>query len=351
MMYPRLFLAREFLRPEGFLCVSIGEEELAHLRLLLDELFGEENYRNTLLARRYDKNLSRQFLARGLATLSVGAEYVLVYARSPAATLNPVYRPAPDRRQRAGYWKGFWNAADRPTMRYEILGVTPAAGQWKWKQEVARKAVCNYQEYQAQHAARMTLEQYWQSTGQTKRFIRRNPSGKGKNMGVEHWIPPSAGILRTSNWTDLLASGTLPGLSVESCSPKNVALLKELIRMCSDDTSLILDFFAGSCTTAQAVLELNHEDGGSRRFLMVQLPEPTSNSDLLAIAEIGKARIRQTIARLAADPQRRDRVPAKRMAAPVELVPETMNPRQTHTEHEPQTRLEFAVLKLRTDEP
>jgi adenine-specific DNA-methyltransferase len=68
--------------------------------------------------------------------------------------------------------------------------------------------------------------------------------------------------------------------------------------MCGDENSLVLDFFAGSCTTAQAVLEMNHEDGGRRRFLMVQLPVPTGNPELPTICEIGKARIRQVIARL-----------------------------------------------------
>jgi adenine-specific DNA-methyltransferase len=84
--------------------------------------------------------------------------------------------------------------------------------------------------------------------------------------------------------------------------------LKEFVRLVTDSDSLVLDFLAGSCTTAQAVLELNREDGGSRRFLMVQLPEPTGREDYPTIADIGKERIRRVIAKLAKEPLRLSRV-------------------------------------------
>ena len=201
MMHPRLFIARQLLCNDGFICVSIGEEEFVSLRMLLNEIFGEENYRNTLLVRRYDKNLNRQFMESGLKTLNVGAEFVVIYARSAESNLNPVYRQASETRKSLGYWKGFWNAPNRPTMRYELLGVTPSTGQWKWKYEIAQQAVDNHKEYLEHYSDDLSLEEYYASTGESKRFIRRNPAGRGKNKGVEHWIPPSTGILRSSNWT------------------------------------------------------------------------------------------------------------------------------------------------------
>ncbi len=248
MLYPRLLVARRLLREDGALCLSIGEDEVHHARMLLDEVFGGANHRNTLAVRRYDKNLSRQFLAQGLPSLAVGFEYVLIYARSPAFTMCPVYREASARRRERGYWKGFWNAADRPTMRYELLGVKPEAGQWKWQESVAREAVANYAEYLASHAETMSLEEYWAATGRTKRFLRRNPNGKGRNRGVEHWIAPSAGILRTSNWTDMLASESLASLGLPFDNPKSVRLMEQLLRLCSPPDALVLDFFAGSAT-------------------------------------------------------------------------------------------------------
>ncbi|HEX6817265.1 MAG TPA: site-specific DNA-methyltransferase, partial [Ktedonobacterales bacterium] len=295
MLYPRLLVAKQLLRPDGALCMSIGENEIHHARMLLDEVFGGANHRNTLAVRRYDKNLSRQFLTSGLPSLAVGFEYVLIYARSPAFTMRPVYREASARRRERGYWKGFWNAADRPTMRFELLGVRPEAGQWKWRESVAREAVANYQEYQDSYAATVSLEEYWAATGRTKRFLRRNSAGRGRNQGVEHWIAPSAGILRTSNWTDLLASESLASLGLPFDNPKSVRLMEQLLRLCSPPDALVLDFFAGSATTAHAVLRLNASEGARRRFILLQSAEPTGRADLPTIAEIGKERIRRVL--------------------------------------------------------
>ncbi len=70
--------------------------------------------------------------------------------------MKAVYKDATDDRGKKGYWKGFWNNADRPTMRYDILGVLPVEGQWKWRKEIAEEAVKNYQEYE-KYANKITL--------------------------------------------------------------------------------------------------------------------------------------------------------------------------------------------------
>ena len=273
MMYPRLKMARDFLNNTGFICVSVGNEELFSLRCIMNEIFGEENHRNTLALRRYNKNLSRQFMAQGLPSLSVGFEYILVYSKSPSAVMNPVFKEASQERQNTGYWKGFWNAPDRPTMRYELLGVTPKNGQWKWKKDTAQEAVANYEEYLELHASQQSLEEYWIKTGKTKRFIRRNPKGKGANQGVDHWIPPSDTILRSSDWTDMLASSSVGTFDVPFPNPKNVSVLRLIVQLCTDDEDTIFDFFAGSGTTAHAVMDQNVDDG-KRRYILIQLPEP-----------------------------------------------------------------------------
>ena len=175
MMYPRMKLARNFLNNTGFICVSVGDEELFSLRFIMNEVFGEENHRNTIALRRYNKNLSRQFIDQGLPSLAVGFEYILVYSKSQSAVMNPVFKEASEERQNTGYWKGFWNAPNRPTMRYKLLDVTPEKGQWKWKKDIAQEAVANYEEYLELHASQQSLEEYWIKTGKTKRFIRRNP--------------------------------------------------------------------------------------------------------------------------------------------------------------------------------
>ncbi|MCB9808699.1 site-specific DNA-methyltransferase [Candidatus Peribacteria bacterium] len=274
MMYPRLSLLREMLSETGAICVSIAEEEIATLRLLLNEIFGEHNYRNTLVVRRYDKNINRQFLSKGLRSLNVGVEYVVIYSKSDRFVMRPVFREASEKRSTQGYWKGFWNAADRPTMRYELLGVTPEEGQWKWKKDVAMEAVNNYEHYLKKYSS-LTLEKYWQKEAKDKglKFIRRNPRGRGVNKGVEHWIPPSEGILRSSNWTDTLASQSLSQFDLAFDNPKNVEVIKQVIQLCSDEDSIILDSFAGSGTTGHAVLDLNNVNGGTRQCILVEMED------------------------------------------------------------------------------
>ncbi|MCI7013056.1 MAG: site-specific DNA-methyltransferase [Clostridium sp.] len=299
MIYSRLLLARNLLSDDGFIAISIGEEESYNLRKICNEVFGDANFRNILAVRRYDKNLNLQFAENGLATMNVGLEYILVYSKNPTTKMVAIYKASSDERSQSGYWKGFWNNADRPTMRYDVLGVTPADGQWKWKKEVADEAVANYIEYEKSYSSRMTLEEYWLATGKSKRFIRRKPGGTGKNLGVEHWVAPADGILRNSNWSDLLVSKPA-GMDIKFDSPKNIDVLKELVKLFGvRGKDVVCDFFSGSASTAHAILELNAEDNENRNYIMVQIPEPCDEKSdayktgFSTICEIGKERIRR----------------------------------------------------------
>ncbi len=299
MIYSRLLVARNLLSEDGFIAISIGEEEEYNLRKICNEILGEANFRNIISVRRYDKNINLQFVENGLSTMNVGLEYILVYSKNISTKMKAVYKESSDERSNIGYWKGFWNNANRPTMRYNILGVNPKEGQWKWRQSIAEEAVKNYIEYEKHFKDNMTLEEYWSFTGKCKRFLRRNQNGVGKNQGVEHWVPPSEGILRNSNWSDYLISKP-NGVDLIFDSPKNPDVIKgliELFNVCKND--IVLDFFSGSSTTAHATMQLNAEDGGDRKFIMVQLPEVTDEkSDAYKagyknICEIGKERIRR----------------------------------------------------------
>jgi len=300
MICSRLLLARNLLTDDGFIAISIGEEESYNLRKICNEVFGDANFRNVLAVRRYDKNLNLQFAANGLSTMNVGLEYILVYSKNPTTKMTAVYKASTEDRSQTGYWKGFWNNADRPTMRYDVLGATPSDGQWKWKKEVADEAVANYIEYERNFSMKMTLEEYWASTGKTMRFIRKNPNGTGKNMGVEHWVAPADGILRNSNWSDLLVSKPA-GNDIKFDSPKNPDMLAELISLFGvSDGDIVLDFFSGSASTAQAVFQASASDSLNRNFIMVQLCEPCGEktdaykAGFSTICEIGKERIRRS---------------------------------------------------------
>lgn len=292
MIYPRLKVAKELLSKDGVIFISISEEEIERMKMVCNEIFGEANFANSFIVRRYDKNLNRQFMENGLKSFNIGFEYILCYTRGQFL-FKPVFKEASEERQSQGYWKGFWNDADRPTMRYDILGFTPETGQWKWSKPMADEAVNNYKIYEEQYSDKMTLEEYWASTGKTKKFIRRNPNGRGKNAGVENWIAPTDGILRNTNWLDFLASKNDPSSQGLFDFPKNVDVIRELLLTATDKDSLVLDFFSGSATTAHAVMQINAEDGGNRKYIMVQIPESTDNEQYPTICEIGKERIRR----------------------------------------------------------
>lgn len=183
-------------------------------------------------------------------------------------------------------------------MRYELLGFTPETGQWRNSEEKARIAVENYKKYQDMYMDSMSLEEYWRKTGISD-FIRRIPNGIGKNGGVQHWIAPSDSMLRTSNWLDVEVTQIKKEFDLPFDNPKNKDLIIQTLKLSVAEEDVILDFFSGSATTAHAVMQLNAEDGGHRKFIMVQLPEPCGEkteaykAGYKNICEIGEERIRR----------------------------------------------------------
>lgn len=306
MIYPRLMLARALLKDDGAICISIDGGELTSLKEMCDEVFGASNYRNTILTRRRIKSLNSQFADNGLYSLNVGFEYVLVYAKSPEFLMKAI-RMKKENASAKGRWDVFWSNADRPTMRYDILGFTPETGQWRNSEDRAKVAVANYQKYQQEYEGKVSLEEYAEKTGITD-FIRRIPNGTGKNGGVQHWVAPSDTMLRTSNWTDIEVSQIGKEIDLPFDNPKSKQLMMEFVKLCDCAArDLILDFFSGSATTAHAVMQLNAEDGGHRKFIMVQLPEKCDEASeafkagYKNICEIGKERIRRAAKKIHED--------------------------------------------------
>ena len=228
--------------------------------------------------------------------MNVGFEFVLVYSKS-SSFLMKALRMKKELASKQGRWDVFWSNADRPTMRYDILGFTPTSGQWRNSKEKAEIAIANYEKYLQEFSAKMSLEEYYQQTGISD-FIRRTPNGIGKNGGVQHWVPPSDTALRTSNWTDIEVSQIGKEIDLPFNNPKSKAFVMELIKLAENNDFTIVDFFSGSATTAHAVMQLNAEDGGNRKFIMVQLPEACDEKSeaykagYKNICEIGKERIR-----------------------------------------------------------
>ena len=281
MMYPRLKLARNLLTEDGLLFISIDHHEVHNLIKICDEVFGTGSHKNTIAVRRGIKNVQAQF--KDVSALSQGHEYVLLYARSESVRL-----PKLSLAHEPGKWDTFWRGTDRPTMRYELFGSTPATGQWRWEEGRTKIAVQNYDTYLAEHADRVTLDDYFLdhlSATKTKlNFVRLNAEGV-----VQYYVPPSEGKLLSDNWMDLTLSGNETD---EFDTEKSVAMLSRIVGWATRDGDLVMDFFAGSGTTGHAVYAVNAADGGKRNFVLIQLPERIARMEGTSIAEITLSRLK-----------------------------------------------------------
>jgi len=282
MIYPRLRLAKSLLTKDGAIFISIDDHELENLRIVCNEIFGEENFVGTFVWRRR----ASSSLADRL--VSTDHEYVVVYQHTDFCSMGipkdfDGYKN-PDKDPR-----GPWVAGDltvgmnkdlRPNQFYDLIdpitGVSfPANPNRVWA-------------YIPESMNRLLEEKRVLFPSDTT----RRPMLKRFKSELKSDVNP------VSTWL------TEVGLNTESTkelqdmfgqSPfdyaKPTSLIKYIIKTSVGDNELILDFFAGSGTTGQAVLEVNAE-GGSRRYILVQLPEPV-NQDFLTIAEITKERLRR----------------------------------------------------------
>ncbi len=294
MMYPRLKLARNLLAEDGAIFVSIDSTEHANLVKLLNEVMGEDNFRASIS---WQKRYTRSNNTQGFATV---VEYIVVFAKSDQFAVNLLPRTDeadaryanPDGDPR-GPWKGasFLNpaaAARRPNLCYEIRN--PNTGVATWPSANAwRRSRAEFERLAAEDLL------YW------------GADGKSPVPSVKMFLSGARGLTPTNFWSHEYAGNTdegtrdlaalLPGKVFDN--PKPVRLLKRVLEHATDGSSLVLDFFAGAGTIAQAVRELNAEDGGTRRFIAVQLPErcapqtAAARAGFATVAEICKARIRR----------------------------------------------------------
>jgi adenine-specific DNA-methyltransferase len=286
MMYPRLMLARELLRDDGAMFISIDDNEAAHLKIICNEVFGEANFVACL-------NWNTKKAAQGMATQNMivcNHEYVLVYAKDIALfkflgidrdESNGFSNPDNDPR---GLWKRQYlqrlgkglperQLIDPQSGRVFIIE-TPYT-QEKINRWIAENRIL-FPKNETQYPAR-------------KEFLCEY---KNKQQLVT-----SLGLYATKATTEKLY-GLFNGKKVFT-NPKPETLISFLVRVTTTANDTVLDFFSGSATTAHAVMQVNAEDGGNRRFIMVQLPEvcaPGSEAARLGyktISEIGKERIRR----------------------------------------------------------
>lgn len=262
MMYPRLKLLQKLLADDGFIFVSIDVFEYANLKCIMDEVFGISNFRNCIAVRRGIKNVQAQF--DEVQALSLGHEYIYLYSKTPQAKLPKLSKAFEI--EKAGKWDTFWRGTDRPTMRYEIFGNKPDSGQWRWEEGRANKAIRNYELYVSEYSSSISIDDYFiehlMATNEKLDFVRKNENGT-----IQYYVPPQTGKLLSDNWMDILLSGSYAGFDTE----KNVLLLERIVDWLTSENEVVLDSFAGSGTTAHAVLNMNKADGGKRKFILVEM--------------------------------------------------------------------------------
>ncbi len=301
MMYPRLKLARNLLREDGVIFISIDDNEHHSLRKICDEIFGNSNFVTDIV---WKKRVSP---ANDSQWYSSDHEYLCVFAKTkanwyPNKTIrtdehNKYYKNTDDDP------RGPWNSAaytcnksksERPNLYYAIQN--PYTGEKIWPNE---NAVWAYsQETHKVHVMDNLL--YW------------GANGKSKSPRKKQFLKDAKPVVPRSVW-EYSEVGSTQSATTESRSlfggvaftyPKSLGLLKKTIYQATNKHDIVVDFFAGSCTAAHAVMQLNAEDKGNRKYIMVQLPEPcppdseAHKAGYKNIAEIGKERIRRAAGKI-----------------------------------------------------
>ena len=295
MMYARLKLASILLRDDGIIFISIDDSEQANLKRICDEIFGQSNFLANII---WEKRFTRSNNSKTFATLT---EHIICFRKSTilAEVKEPRNEKAdstysnPDNDPR-GVWTSvsYVNPAtkdNRPNLAYNLVNpftnqeVVHPTNAWKYEKSTYLK-----------HLEENRL--YWGKDGSNtyprlKRFLSEMVGGM---VPVNFWSRQDAGTTdeASKNLEKLMEAKVFD-------FPKPISLVQKAMRMGTGVNDIVLDFFAGSATTAHAVMQLNSEDGGNRKFIMVQLPEECDKKSeafkagYKTIAEISKERIRR----------------------------------------------------------
>lgn len=302
MMYPRLFLAKNLLRDDGIIFVHIDDNEVHNLRLLMNEIFGEENFVDCIIWKKRYGGGSKE---KHLVSLH---EYALMFAKN-IDNLNPIYIPnnqqSIDRYYikkdkhfeiRGGYRTHPLEATKSMGERKNLVFPIPAPNgdevfpkrQWLWSKDRVLDAI-------EKEELEFLKDKDGNWSVHTKQYLK-DETGKEREIKAFSVIDNVFTQHGTNEIIDLFRDAQIFSF------PKPTGLIKQLLNIgFENQDEIVLDFFGGSGTISQAVLELNKEDDKSRKFILVQLPETTDESSeaykagYQSIADIGKERVRRVI--------------------------------------------------------
>ncbi|HID16543.1 MAG TPA: site-specific DNA-methyltransferase, partial [Candidatus Atribacteria bacterium] len=267
MMYERLLVARDLLREDGVIFISIDDNEVHNLRHLCDEVFGEENFVACFV---WQKNFAPK---NDNKYISISHEYILLYSKNkemfkrnllPRQDKHNKDYSNPDNDPRGDWASGSMLATTFSEKGvFEIVSpngkihLPPKGRCWRFSKEKVKELIKDN---------RIWFGKEGNNVPRIKRFLFEMPRG----IVPQSWLPYTevgSGQDGTQNTKKLFDN------KVVFDFPKSVSLIKHFIIIGTSKNDLILDFFSGSATTAHAVMELNAEDGGNREFIMVQIPE------------------------------------------------------------------------------
>lgn len=289
MIYSRLLLARNLLSDDGAIFISIGDDEEANLIKICDEIFGEQNFIASI-CHKARASISNDRI------ISENHNHLLFYAKK-MDVLFAHHKEIGDDPE----LKGFDKVDERG--RYKLTPVDGPGG--------ARKGNPHYEF--------LGVTGYWRYSKETmqQKYDQGLIVSTGNNLQQKYYIDQAEKTRKTvTTWWDddfLTSSATTDFIKLMGGkyfdNPKNINLLLRCLKMITkfDEDAIVLDFFSGSATTAHAVMQLNAEDGGHRKFIMVQLPEETDEKSeafkagYKTICEIGKERIRRAAKKIHED--------------------------------------------------
>ncbi len=294
MMYPRLFLAKNLLRQDGVMFISIDDNEVYNLRTVVNEIFGEENVEEMIWRK---SGIGRDGKMKNTTTFRNDHEYVLVCHKS-IKDLNKSFEIPnwqnqygnPDSDPRGSYKAGSISRKDEasnPLHKFYYTVISPVGKEFTRQFEISKDDFLRLDE---------DKRIYW---------------GKNKDAvpAVKIFTEEKREVTTSSLIEDKLCTTTIGSkeldelLNIEglgiTARPKPVTLIKKLTQIGDDKDGIVIDFFAGSGTTAHAVMQLNAEDGGHRKWICIQLPEKckpeteAAKAGFVTIADIAKERIRR----------------------------------------------------------
>ena len=281
MIYPRLKVARDLLSDDGVIFISIDDNEVENLRKVCDEIFGENNFISQISWRRTDNQPNIGFFARV-------KEHILLYSKSISFNLGRL--PLSEKAKAEYRYSDAKGLFRRSILLHKTRGRKFYPKVTKLGNTLTGPWMVTEEEFDRMDA---NDEIYWTENGDGQ------PYGK-------IYLSESKGQIPNDFWGIEFGTNQRGSLEVEKLFnqryfdfPKPVSLLSNIVMLGADKDSFILDFFSGSATTAHAVMKLNAEDGGNRKFIMVQLPEKTDEKSeaykagYKNICEIGKERIRR----------------------------------------------------------